>query len=426
MQRSWRRWYDPYWLSLLACAVFVVFAFFVDTPGDILAGFGRILTSRSLLNTDYVVVGGLGATFLNVGLTGALGVLLLKAAGSRPNGANIMAVWLTIGFAFFGKNLLNGLPIHLGVFLYSSYQREPFANYSLNAILASTLSPMVSEFAFMHWRGQPVDALIGVAVGIGVGFLFPVIASSVTRIHGGYLLYNAGLAGGVVAVLLMAIISNAGIDITRPTLWSEGNNLVLAIFLYAFMGGWMLLALLAPDRPKTARGVRAIFGHSGRLVSDYYLLYGESTYVNMGMCGMLGVTVTLALGAQLNGATMAGIFSMMAYGAFGKHPKNCIPVMVGAAIAAFFNPPPPTEPGNILAILFCTGLAPIAGQYGWVWGAIAGYLHLAIFNHVGWVTGGLNLYTNGFTGVFVVIILLPLIQALKRGRDLRAGKAPDG
>lgn len=421
MKEFLRKWYDPYGASLLACVVFLVFAFAVDTPANIGAGFVRILTSRSLLNTDYVVVGGLGAAFFNAALTGAQAILVMMLAKARPNGANVMAVWLTTAFAFFGKNILNGIPIHFGVFLYARYQKEPFGNYALNAVLASTLSPVVSELIFMDWRGQPFDALIGIGVGIAVGFIMPVITSSVTKIHGGYLLYNVGFSGGIVALLIMAVISNAGINISRPTLWSQGNNLVLGIFLSCFMVGWMLFSFISSKR-RTLKDFKAILGHSGRLVTDYYLLYGDSVYFNMGLCGLLGILFTLCLGAELNGATMAGIFTMMGFGAFGKHVKNCFPVMVGAAIAALFNPPPPTEPGNILAILFCTGLAPIAGQYGWFWGLITGFLHLALFNHVGWITGGFNLYNNGFTGAFVAIMLLPLIRAFKKGRDLRLSR----
>lgn len=422
MKAKWTQWSDPYKVSLLAFVVFIVFAFAVDTPADIWAGFLNILTSRSLLNTDYIVVGGLGATFLNAGLTGGLAVLIMKGAKAKPNGANIMAVWLTTAFAFFGKNLLNGLPIHFGVFLYSRYQKEPFANYALNAVLSSTLSPVVSELIFLDWRGQPVDALIGIGVGTAVGFIMPVITSAVTKIHGGYLLYNVGFSGGIVAVLTMAVLSNSGVNISRPTLWSQGHNPVLGIFLSCFMVAWMLLSFLCPGPRHALRDFKSILGHSGRLVTDYYLLYQDSVYFNMGLCGLLGIVFTLCLGAEINGATMAGIFAMFGFGAFGKHVKNCFPLMAGASIAALFNPPPPTEPGNIMAILFCTGLAPIAGQYGWVWGLIAGYLHLALFNHVGWITGGLNLYNNGFTAAFVTIMLLPLIRALKKGRDLRIAK----
>lgn len=408
--------HNPYILSLFAFGLFGLFGFLVDSPREVGEGFVRILLSRSLLNTDYIEVGGIGATFLNVALTGAISAVLFFVSKSKPTGATLMAIWLTVSFGFFGKNLLNSLPIHMGAWLFARYKKEPFANYTLNAVLAATLSPIVSELIFMNWKGPLVDGAIGMAVGVLVGFILPVIASFTTRIHQGYLLYNIGFAGGFVAVLLVSIIGNMGIVLVRPTLWSEGNNLLLAPFLYLFFFLWMLLGLLDGNRMEKIRALSRLFDRTGRLPSDYYVRYGGTTYINMGLCGMLGLTVTLVLSAQLNGATIAGIMSMMAFGAYGKHLKNCIPLMAGAIIAATFNPPPPNEPGNIIPILFCTGLAPVCGRFGWVWGVAAGFLHLAIFNRVEGLCGGLNLYNNGFTAGLVVILLLPIILALKKNK----------
>ena len=57
-------------------------------------------------------------------------------------------------------------------------------------MLASTLAPVVSEIANLSgfgWKGMP---FLGALAGVGVGFVMPVISSVVTRIHGGYNLYN--------------------------------------------------------------------------------------------------------------------------------------------------------------------------------------------------------------------------------------------
>ena len=59
-----------------------------------------------------------------------------------------MSLWLMTGFSFFGKNLLNIWPIIIGVYLYSKYQKEPFLNYSLVALLSTTLAPAVSQLSF--------------------------------------------------------------------------------------------------------------------------------------------------------------------------------------------------------------------------------------------------------------------------------------
>lgn len=54
------------------------------------------------------------------------------------------------------------------------------------------------------------------------------------------------------------------------------------------------------------------------------------------------------------------------------------------------------RPGPLLAVLFCTGLAPIAGQFGVFWGMVAGFLHMTIVQNTSILHGGMNLYNNGF------------------------------
>ncbi len=416
------KWYCPYKFTLAALGLFLLFAFLMDSPAEIGRGLLSIYTSRSSLTTDYFAVGGVGAAFVNAVLVGAACVLLLMLVEIAPNGSTIMAIWLSVGFSFYGKNLFNMAPIVLGVFLYSRFQKEHFLNYSLNAVLASTLAPVVSEVANLSGFGWSAMPFLGVLAGVAVGFVMPVISSVVTRIHGGYNLYNVGFAGGVVAIFLMAGARSLGVEQERPFFWSDGDKLPLAIFLYIFLLGWIALGLASGKRESLWPNLRKMWGHSGRLVSDYYLLYKESCYVNMGMCGLLGLTVTLLMQAALNGATLAGIFTMMAFGAFGKHWKNCLPVMLGAVALALINPAPPHEAANIVPILFCTGLAPIAGQFGWRWGIVAGAMHMAVHNHINSITGGLNLYNNGFSAGFVALVLVPLIMAFRKGRDLNEAK----
>jgi hypothetical protein len=67
----------------------------------------------------------------------------------------------------------------------------------------------------------------------------------------------------------------------------------------------------------------------------------------------------------------------------------------------------------IIAGLFGTTLAPIAGNYGIIAGIVAGFLHLCVVMNVGVIHGGINLYNNGFAGGLVASILFPIIEAFK-------------
>ena len=50
--------------------------------------------------------------------------------------------------SFLGKNIFNIWPIIFGVYLFSRYQKEPFLNYTLVALLGTSLSPIVSQISF--------------------------------------------------------------------------------------------------------------------------------------------------------------------------------------------------------------------------------------------------------------------------------------
>ena len=104
----------------------------------------------------------------------------------------------------------------------------------------------------------------------------------------------------------------------------------------------------------------------------------------------------------------------MGFAAFGMHPKNCAPIVAGIWAATLLLRYQPADPSIQLAALFGMGLAPIAGQFGVLWGLAAGMLHCAIVTTVGSVYGGLNLYNNGFTAGLVALILVPLIQSFKK------------
>ena len=71
----------------------------------------------------------------------------------------------------------------------------------------------------------------------------------------------------------------------------------------------------------------------------------------------------------------------------------------------------------LLALLFSTTLAPIAGEFGILCGVLAGFLHASVALNVGIVYGGMNLYNNGFAGGIVAMFLVPVIQSI---RDRRA------
>ncbi len=132
----------------LYAAAFVVFGFLVDTPAEIFRGLVDILTSRDALLTDYIGIGGMGAAFVNAGLLTLCACFVYYKSGAKIGGAAVACLFLVLGFALFGKNLLNVWFIVAGVFLYSRFRNEPFATNINTAFFGVALAPIFSEILF--------------------------------------------------------------------------------------------------------------------------------------------------------------------------------------------------------------------------------------------------------------------------------------
>lgn len=391
---------------------FIVFAFILDSPIEILQGLKKIILSPDILISDYVEIGGIGASLINSALTSMLSLFLLVFIGVKPNGSTIMSLWLMTGFSFFGKNILNIWPIIAGVYLYSRYQKEPFLNYSLVALLSTTLAPTVSQLSFTPHFSTTFGIILGNLIGIITGFLLAPIASHCNKAHNGYNLYNIGFAAGLFATLLMSILRALGINFEPMMLWNTESNYVFLILLFILSIYLIVIGLV--NNPSAKKNFLLLIKQPGRLVSDFYILFGNTCYLNMGILCLLSTLLVLALRSHLNGPTIAGIFTIVGFGSFGKHIKNVTPIIIGAILGALFNINPINSPSLILSILFSTALAPIAGKYGYKIGIIAGFLHVNMVTNIGYLHGGLNLYNNGLAAGFVAMLFIPIINIFEK------------
>lgn len=407
-----RNFYKPYKILMILYIFMILFGFIISTPTEISSGLKNILFTPDILITDYIQVGGLGAGLINAALTSVLCLLLLVFSGIVPGGSTIMALWLVTGFAFLGKNMLNIWPIVFGVYLYSRYKKENFANYTLAALLGTCLSPVVTQLYYSGYLPKIPALIIGIFLGIFVGFILPPVASNCARAHNGYDLYNVGFACGIIGTMLMSLFRIFNITFESRLEWYTGNQTALIIMLFIIFIYLIIVGLISSKNIKT--NMINMTKESGRLVSDFYAKYGETVYINMGILGILSTLFVLALGIDINGGSICGIFTIVGFGCFGKNVRNVFPVMIGATIAAIIHINPVSSAGLTLAILFSTCLAPISGTFGWKFGVLAGFIHVGIVCNTGYLHGALNLYNNGFAAGFTAMILVPLITALKK------------
>jgi hypothetical protein len=390
-----------------------LFGFFIEGPKKAFSGLLDIMRSPGILITDYIGVGGIGATFLNSGLITLISLFILYKLRLRISGVSIASVFLMSGFALFGKNIFNIWLILIGVFIYSKLQKDNISKYVYIGFFGTSLAPAVSEMLFSI--GQPLYIRLFLSIGIGltIGIILPPLSAYLLRVHQGFNLYNIGFTAGIIGTIFVGVLKANGYAPQPTLIWSTGNNIVLSIFLTGLFIIFILIGYFYND--KSFKGYTKIFNYSGRLVTDFISLEGFGlTLINMGVVGFIAMGYVLLVNGDLNGPTIGGILSIVGFGAFGKHPKNIIPIFIGVAIASLTNTVMINEPSMLFAALFGTALAPLAGQFGFKVGILAGFINSSVVLNVGILHNGLNLYNTGFSSGIVAAFLIPIIEAFRK------------
>ena len=391
----------------LVPAYFILVGFFLQSPGEILQGIFTIIREPDFLITDYFIIGGVGAAFVNAGILTLVSIGIVYGLGMDFDGHTITSACLMFGFSLFGKNLLNIWAIMLGVFLYARYHRTSVSRYIYIGYYGTSLSPIITQVMQMWELPIPVRMGLCILTGTVIGFVLPPLCTHVHYSHKGYSLYNVGFAGGIIATVIVSMFKSFGITIESRLIWSEGNNGMFLALLFVLFGGMILYGVLS-GKKEAVRGYRNILKCYGLGGTDYYKTEGGSaTLINMGVNGLASMIILVALGGELNGPTIGSIFTVVGFSATGKHLRNILPVMAGVCLASVAKNWSITDPSAQLALLLSTTLAPIAGEFGILAGVLAGFLHSSVALNVGIVYGGMNLYNNGFAGGIVAIFLLP-------------------
>ncbi|MCH4886100.1 DUF1576 domain-containing protein [Acidaminobacter sp. JC074] len=392
--------------------IFGIIMSFFET--EVLAGYVRIAKSPTILITDFLELGGLSAAFINAALIGFFNLYLLKKYKMKINGLLIAAFLTLLGFSFFGKNIVNIVPLYIGGLLYAKFQKIHMRDIIVVIMFSTGLSPIISELMFSDIILAPYNMFFGFTVGLLIGFVIVPLSSHMLKFHDGYNLYNIGFTAGIVGTVFTSIIRVLDKEVEPVRILYESfdshiKGLLILLFLF-FIGAGLYI------NKQGLKQLKSTFKYAGRTVTDFtYLLGYGVTFVNMGMMGIFTVILVSVLGGIVNGPVLAAIFTVVGFAAFGKHFKNSIPVMLGVIIAALYLKMDLSSTGIIISILFSTTIAPIAGSYGPFIGILAGILHLAVVTNIGVIHGGINLYNNGFSGGLVAGFLVPILDAFKRG-----------
>jgi hypothetical protein len=395
----------------------MIVSFFFDSPAEVFAGIKTIWFSPSNLLTDYMRIAGVGAALFNAGLIGLLSLQMLHSSNVRMDGNAFAGLITMCGFALFGKNLFNSIPITMGVMLYARLQVIPFQDVATVGLFATSLGPLVSSLAFGLGLPWHIGIPAGYLAGLIAGFVVVPLSKACINFHRGYNLYNTGFTAGLIAMFAAGILRMFGLRIETVQLLSSGNDFKLSVLLLSVFAALLLFGLRLNNW--TFLGYRNLLNQSGRLRSDYIRKCGYGlTLINVAFMGLIAWAFVRALGSSLNGPTVGAIFTVMGFSAFGCHPKNTLPVILGSMLACALNIHEPYGTVSVLSILFSSTLAPVAGYFGTLPGFLAGFAHVSVSLNISYLHGGMNLYNNGFAGGFVAAVLVPLFLAF----DIRKGK----
>ena len=387
-------------------------------PQELASGLRSIILSRDALITDYFELVGYGPAFFNAALVMTISLVMIEYAELPFTGLTVAAIFINTGFGFWGKNIVNIIPIHFGTILYAKAHHTPMSRYTYTALFATCLAPFVTELTYILPFGLWGNLGIAILAGLFVGYVLPPLSQHTASMHMGYSLFNVGFSGGTLAFVLFCVLKSFGISSEPVFIWKaqQHHGLITGIYIYLllafllglYMNGWKF------------KNLWKLFKHPGRAVADFVLMDGPGvTLMNMSLTAVAALSYAMLIDADFSGPVLGCLFTVFGFAAFGAHLRNYIPVLLGVYLSTFFSQYAPNDAGMLIAAFFVIGIAPIAGQFGPIWGIIAGMLHSCIVMCTSTMYGGLNLYNNGFSCGWVAIVMIPIIESFMRGYQLR-------
>lgn len=400
----------------LALLYFTAISF--SHPQELASGVRSIILSRDALITDYFELVGYGPAFFNAALVMTISLVMIEYAELPYTGLTIAAVFINTGFGFWGKNVVNILPIHFGTILYAKAHNTPMSRYTYTALFATCLAPFVTELTYILPFGLWGNLAIAIIAGLFVGYVLPPLSQHTASMHMGYSLFNVGFSGGTLAFVMFCVLKSFGIESQPVFIWKAEQHPKLIIGVCIYLLAAFLLGLYMNEGKM--KSLLKILKHPGRAVADFVLMDGQgATLMNMALTGTAALTYAMLIDADFSGPVLGCLFTVFGFAAFGAHLRNYLPVLLGVYLSTFLTQYSANDAGMIIAAFFVVGVAPIAGQFGVIPGILAGMLHSCIVMCTSQMYGGLNLYNNGFSCGWVAIVMIPVLESFMRGYEVR-------
>ena len=427
----------------------VVYGIMNGSLNDMIPGFIRILKTPAQCTQDMYGVSVPG-TYFNMGMCCLLMLVYIICCGGLKsvNSGTVAAFFLTVGFSSWGMNVMNMLPLMIGMQVYAAFKKKTPAQMMNLGIFATAIAPIMSEVVLRwpHYGAPGVEGSTGVAgmsnlpihptgfvVALVIAILFcmfyPPMCAKAPNFHFGCDLFNAGPPAGFLCLMTIGFlfkVTNTALPSNGPGQSSvEVFEFVLISYLIVFAFCFILGVMLDKDALKN---YGQLLKDSGR-GSDFVEKYGiGATLVNFAVYGAFILAfytcMKFCFGAKFSGPIAGVVWCAFTWVAAGAHPGNVLPIGIGYVIISLVSTVVcpalglgaetgrlgMSTVGILIAFSYATGMAPISGSYGVIWGIVAGIMHFAIVTLIPLQYDFFNFYNGGFTAGVVSFVLIPFIE----------------
>lgn len=400
-------------------------------------------------------------TYFNMGMCCLLMLVYIICCGglNSVNSGTVAAFFLTVGFSSWGMNVLNMLPLMLGMQVYALIKKKTPASMMNLGIFATAIAPIMSE-VILRWPGayttvneegkvvaqlastgqfpiQFTGIILAFVIAILFCLFYPPMCAKAPNFHFGCDLFNAGPPAGFLCLMTIGFlmkVPNAGsIAFNTGTTVSNGKGyagievfeFILISYLIVFLICFILGMMLDKNALKNYGKLIKDSGHGVDFVEKYGI---GATLLNFAFYGIFILAFYTCMrhffGAKFGGGIAGVVWCAYTWVAAGAHPLNVLPIGIGYVLISLVSTRlfPALHIGAdaerlgmdsvaiLIAFSYATGMAPISGKYGVIWGIIAGMMHFAIVTLIPLQYDFFNFYNGGFTAGVVSFVLIPFIE----------------
>lgn len=402
----------------------IIIGFFFDSKESILEGMKKLILHHNLIDTDAFYIGGIGASFVNAGLCMLIAIGFFLLTSTKLGSGELTGLMMVYGYAFYGKNIHNIIPIMFGTYFYGFVMREKLSIHSPTACFATCIGPVVSLLSFHNEilvRSSLTAHIVAILIGILSGFLVAYFTDHMRSLLKGRSMLLGGFTAGVVAVLIYGLLKAVGLGHgpyeSTPTvdqIYRLKLSLSLALlFIYLILASRLnlreikdTLGLLFKDKPE----------------SDYVGKHGfRASITSIGFMGLIGLAYFLLVpGSKMHGEMYAGIFTIAAFSVKGLTPRYMLPFVIGMVGGNFVTASTKaalhgehfirigleriSSRGIMMGTYLGSGMAPLVDEFGVFHTIFMGLIYGLITPNIASLHGGIMDYNSGFALGLVVVL----------------------